>query len=202
MTSPRKSRDPKDPEAGDATDPWRVAALGIRRNVGGPVSHPRLSLRHDGAFGGALQGRRSRLHLFALRQSDGDDVRAADGAPRRRRGGAGDRERDGRGHRGADGPAQGRRPHRRRAGPVRLVPLCGRGSSAALRRRLDHCRRRRSRRLAGGDAAQRPGRRSSNRRPIRRSNWSTSRASPRSCIGPARRSWSTTCSRPLSFSIP
>ena len=129
------------------------------------------------------------------------DVRAANGAARGRRGGAGDRERHGRGHRLAYGPAQGGRPHRRRAGFVRLVPLRGRGAPAALRRRLDPRRRRGPRRLAGGGAPEHQNGVSSNRRPTRRSKSSISPPSQRSCIGLARRWWSTTCSRRLCFSI-
>ena len=96
------------------------------------------------------------LHLFALRQSDRRDVRAAHGAARRRRGRARHRQRHGGGHRRAHGPAQGRRPRRRGAGAVRLLPLHRRGSAAALRRRVDPRRRHRSRRMARGDAARTP----------------------------------------------
>ena len=184
MTSPRKSRDPKTLRPATQLDPRRLDAVAAsRRRRKRSVPDPGLSLRHDGARRGALQGRRPGLHLFALRQSDRCDVRAADGAARGRRGGARDGERHGGGNRLAHGPAQGGRPYRRRAGSVRLVPLCGRGAAAALRRRLDPGRRRRPRRVAGGAAARTPRRRSSNRRPIRRSRSSTSPASPRSCMG-------------------
>ena len=44
------------------------------------------------------------------------------------------------------GQLQGRRPRRRGAGAVRLLPLRGRGAPAALRRRLDAGRRHRPRR--------------------------------------------------------
>ena len=131
----------------------RRDAFAVRGDLGGAVPHPGLSLRHDGGGGGALQRRRAGLHLFALRQSDGRDVRAAHGAVRGRRGGARHRQRHGGGHRGADGPAQGRRPCRRVAGAVRLVSLCRRGAAAAFRRRLDAGRGNRPRRLA---AAMRP----------------------------------------------
>ena len=151
--SPKVPR-PQDPAARDAARPWRLAALAVRGDVRGAVPHAGLSLRHDGAGRGALQGRRPGLHLFALRQSDGRDVRAAHGAAGRRGGGARDRERHGRGDRLADGPGQGRRSCRRGQGAVRLVPLCRRGAAAALRRRLDAGRWSRSRRLARGDAAQ------------------------------------------------
>ena len=108
MTSPRKVPRSEEPASGDAAHPWRLAALRVRGDVGGPVPHPGLSLRHDGGRRGALQGRRAGLHLLALRQSDGGDVRAADGALGGRRGGARDGERHGGGDRRADGP--GRRP--------------------------------------------------------------------------------------------
>ena len=53
-----------------------------------------------------------------------------------------------------DGPAQGGRPYRRGQGSVRLLPLCRRGTAAALRRRGDAGRRLRSRAMARGDAAE------------------------------------------------
>ena len=155
MMTPRKSRDPQDACA-PATQLVHGGSLRsqLRRDLGGDVPDPGLSLRHDGAGRGALQGRRAGLHLFALRQPDRRDVRAPHGAARGRRSGARHRQRHGGGDRGADGPAQGRRSRRRRQGAVRLVSLCRRGAAAALRRRLDAGRRRRSRRLARRDAPQ------------------------------------------------
>ncbi len=100
-----------------------------------------------------------------------------------------------------DGPAQGGRPHRRRAGVVRFVSLRGRGAAAAFRRRLDPRRRRGPRRLAGGAApehqngvpriADQSDARDRRHRRRRRDHAS----------GLARRWWSTTCSRRLCFSI-
>ena len=141
----KSAQDPRSPNVapGDAVDPRRLAQIRVRRNVRGPVPDAGLSLRHDGDRRGALQRRGAGLHLFALRQPDGVDVRAADGAPRGRRGGAGDGERHGGGHRVAHGATESRRPYRRLAGSVRLVSLRGRGSAAAFRRRLHPRRRRR-----------------------------------------------------------
>ena len=56
MTSPRKSRDPKTLRPADAADPRRLAAIAIRRDLRSAVSHPGLSLRHDGDRGGAFKG--------------------------------------------------------------------------------------------------------------------------------------------------
>ena len=132
----------------------RHPALAVRRNVGGAVPHPGLRLRQFRAGRGALQGRGSRLPVFALRQSDRGHVRAAHGGVRGRGSRARDRDRHGRGHARADGPGQGRRSRRRVQGDVRLVPLRGRGLPAALRRHLDDRRRLRSRRVARRDAAE------------------------------------------------
>ena len=132
----------------------RHPALAVRRDVGGAVPHPGLCLRQLGAGRGALQGRGPRLPVFALRQSDRDDVRAAHGRVRGRRSRARDRDRHGRRHARDDGPGQGRRSRRRVEGDLRLVPLRGRGLPAALRRHLDHRRRLRSRRVARRDAAE------------------------------------------------
>ena len=129
-------------------------ALAIRRNVRGDVSDSRLCLRHRGAGRGALQGRRSRLSVFALRQSDRRHVRAAHGGVRRRRGRARHRHRHGRGHHLAGRPAQGRRSRGGVESHVRLLPLRRRGLSAALRRRLDLGRRLQSRRLEKCGAAE------------------------------------------------
>ena len=78
------------------------------------------------------------------------------------------------------GQVQGRRPRGGLQGDLRLLPLRGRGLSAALRRHLDHRRRQRSRRVAQGDAAQHQDRASWRRRPIRSWRCSTSPRSPRS----------------------
>ena len=82
-------------------------------------------------------------------------------------------------------PSQGRRPCGRGAGAFRLLPLCGRGTAAALRHRHDAGRRRRSRRVEERRSARaRPRRSSSKARPTRRSRSTTSRRSPTS---PTRR---------------
>ena len=132
----------------------RHPALAVRRDVGGAVPHPGLRLRQFRAGGGPLQGRGPRLPVFALRQSDRDDVRAAHRRIRGRGSGARDRDRHGRGHARDDGPGQGRRPYRGVEGDLRLLPLRDGGLPAALRRHLDDRRRLRSRRLARGDAAE------------------------------------------------
>ena len=184
-------------------DPARACrhpALAVRRDLGGAVPHPGLRLRERPERGAALQERRAGLSVFALRQPDRDDVRAAHGRARRRGGRARDRDRHGGGHHRADGPGQGRRSHRGVEGAVRLLPLRGRGPPAALRRRLDAGRRHRSRRSGARRCGRTPRPSSSRARPIRRSRCSTSRRSPRSRTPPARRWWSTTCSRRRCFS--
>ena len=173
----------------------RHPALAVRRDVGGAVPHPGLRLRQLRAGRGPLQGRGPRLSVFALRQSDRDDVRAAHRRVRRRRGRARHRDRHGGGHARDDGPGQGRRPRRRLQGDLRLLPLRGRGLPAALRRHLDDRRRPRSRRTGARRCGRTPRRASSKRRPIPTSTCSTSPRSPRSRTRPARRWSSTTCSR-------
>ena len=74
----------------------------------------------------------------------------------RRGGGARHGDRDGSRHRVAALPPQGRRPRGLGTGPVRELPLCRRGFSAALRRRDDAGRRPRPRRLGGGGEAEHP----------------------------------------------
>src|ERR1700730_6913209 len=101
--------------------PFRDDPLGIRRNVRGAVSHPRLCLRQRRAMRGAGQGRRPRLHLFALLQSDDFDVRAADDRARRRRSRPLDRNRHGRGNDRGARPAEGRRSFRGLQGDARLI---------------------------------------------------------------------------------
>ena len=73
-------------------------------------------------------------------------------------------------------PLQGRRPCGGGEGDVRLLPLRGGGSAAALRHRVDAGRRPRSRPVAEGDAAEHQDAASWRARPIRRSTCSTSRA--------------------------
>ena len=114
----------------------------VRRDRRGALPHARLCLRFDGGLRGALQGRRSGLRLFALRQPDRRDVRGAHGPPRRGGGRARHRDRHGGGDGVADVAGQGRRSRRRGAGDVRRLPLYRRGSAAAFRRRLDLRRRR------------------------------------------------------------
>ena len=173
----------------------RHAALAVRRNVGGAVSDPGLRLRQLRAGRGALQGRRSRLSVFALRQSDRRHVRAAHGGVRGRGSRARDRDRHGRGHDLAGRPAQGRRSRRRLEGDVRLLPLRGRGLPAALRRRLDAWSTAAISTPGATRCGRTPRRSFSKARPIRRSKSSTSPRWPRSRTRPAPRSWSTTCSR-------
>ena len=72
-------------------------------------------------------------HLFALFQSDDCDVRAPHDRARRRRSRPLDRNRHGRGDDGHAGAAEGRRSRGGGEGDVRIVPLCGGGSAAALR---------------------------------------------------------------------
>ena len=79
-------------------------------------------------------------------------------------------------------------------GAVRLLPLRGRGSAAALRHRLDAGRRHRPRRSGARRCGRTPRPSSWKARPIRRSRSSTSPRSRRSRTRPARRSSSTTCS--------
>ena len=64
---------------------------------------------------------------------DCGDVRAPHDRARRRRGRARHRHRHGRGDHRRAGAAEGRRPCGGREGDVRLLPLCGGGSAAALR---------------------------------------------------------------------
>ena len=122
----------------------------------------------------ALQGRGAGLPVFALRQPDGRDVRGAHGGVRGRRGRARDRDRHGGGDGRAARPAQGGRSCGRREGAVRLVPLCGGGFPAALRRRLDAGRRHRPRRSGRTRCGRTPRPSSSRARPIRTSRSSTS----------------------------
>jgi len=67
---------------------WRGFALALWRIVRGAVSDAKLRLSDHAGRRGAVQGRRTRLHLFALLQSDRRDVRAAHVPARGRRGGA------------------------------------------------------------------------------------------------------------------
>ena len=173
----------------------RHAALAVRRDLGGAVPHPGLRLRQLGAGRGALQGRGPRLPVFALRQPDRDDVRAAHGRVRGRGGGARAVDRHGRGDARDDGPGEGRRPYRGVEGDLRLLPLRDGGLPAALRRELDHRRRLQSRRMARGDAAEHQDLLPGNADQSRISKCSTSPGSPRSRMRRARRWWSTTCSR-------
>ena len=126
-TAPLSSRNP--------AGAFRHPALAVRRDVRGAVPDPGLRLRQRRAVRGALQGRGSRLPLFALLQPDRRDVRAAHDRARRRRGRARDRDRHGRGDDRDPGAAEGRRPCGGGEGDVRLLPLRGRGSAAALRHR-------------------------------------------------------------------
>ena len=126
------------------------------------------------------------FHLFALFQSDDRDVRAAHDRARRRGSRALDRDRHGRGDHRDPGAAAGRRPRGRVEGDVRLLPLRGGRSAAALRHPVDAGRRPRSRPVAARDAAEHQDAVSWRARPIRRSTCSTSRRSPRSRMRAAR----------------
>ena len=103
---------------------------------------------------GAVQGRRNRFSLFALFQSERLDVRAPHDRARRRRCCARHRNRHGRGHYRDPRAAESRRSRGRGEGDVRLLPLCGGRSAAALRHCLHAGRRPRSRAVEAGDAAE------------------------------------------------
>ena len=103
---------------------------------------------------GAVQGRGPRLHLFALFQSQHLDVRAPHDRARRRRSRARHRHRHGRGDDRHSRAAESRRSRGGGEGDVRIVPLRGGGSAAALRHLVDPGRRPRSRPVAQGDAAE------------------------------------------------
>ncbi len=198
MTSPRKSRDPRSLRPATQLIHGGSLRSGFDETSEALFPHPGLSLRHDGARRGAVQGRRAGLHLFALRQSDRFDVRAAHGAARGRRGGKGDRKRHGGGDRRPDGPAQmpaiTSSPPRPCSAPASMSSRSFCRGSASLRpwstepiltpggRRCGQTRKPRS----------------LNRPPIRRWRSSTSPASPRSCTRSGRR-WSSTMSSPPPF---
>ena len=129
-------------------------ALAIRRNLRGAVPDPGFCLRHRRAMRGAVQGRGSRLSLFALFQSQHLDVRAPHDRARRRRSRARHRHRHGRGDHGHSGAAEGRRSRGGGEGDVRLLPLRGGRPAAALRHFVHAGRRPRSRPVAEGDAAE------------------------------------------------
>ena len=110
------------------------------------------------------------------------DVRTPHDRARRRRSRARHRHRHGRGDHRHAGAAEGRRSRGGGEGDVRLVPLCGGRSAAALR----HCRPRWSTAsistMAEGDAAEHQKPVSWRARPTRRSTCSTSARLPRSRI--------------------
>ena len=133
---------------------FRHAALAIRRNIRSAVPDPGFCLRQRRAMRGAVQGRRNRLSVFALFQSQRLDVRAPHDRARRRGRRARHRNRHGRGDHRDPGAAEGRRSRGRGESDVRLLPLCGGRSAAALRHRLDAGRRPRSRAVEAGDAAE------------------------------------------------
>ena len=174
----------------------RHAALAVRRDLRGAVPHPGLCLRQLRAGRAALQERGAGLPVFALRQSDRHDVRAAHGGVRRRGGRARDRDRHGGGD--ARAASASSRPaitwsrRRRCSAPAatwsrttcRATASPRRWSTAPI-----------STQWQNGGAAEHQDRSSSKARPIRRSKCSTSPRSPRSRTRPARRWWSTTCSR-------
>ena len=185
---PAKIPRSQDAEARDAIDPWRIAALQLRGDVGSSVSHPGLSLRHDGAC--RRRASRATIRASSIRASPIRRSRCSSSgwrssrAPRRRA-----RPR-------AEWP---RSPPRSWASsrPATTSSPRGRCSARASMWSRSCCRASASPRpwstarisTPGGRlCARTPRRRSSNRRPIRRSNSSTSPASPRSCMGPARRS--------------
>ena len=103
---------------------------------------------------GALQGRRPRLHLFALLQSQYLDVREPHVRARRRGSCARYRHGHGCGNDRDPRAAAFRRPRGGGESDVRLLPLRDRRPAAALRHHLDAGRRPRSRPVAKGDAAE------------------------------------------------
>ncbi len=129
---------------------------------------------------GALQGRGSRLHLFALFQPDHCDVRAPHDRARRRGSRARDRDRHGRGDHGDPGAAAGRRSRRRGEGAVRLLPLRRGGPAAALRHRSPRWSTASISTSGSARCGRTPRAASWKARPIRRSTCSTSARSPRS----------------------
>ena len=144
-------------ELRDAARARRHPALALRRDLRGAVSHPVLRLRVGRAGGSPLQGRGPGLHLFALLQPDHSHVRGAHAPDRGGGGRPRHRHRHGRRNLGAAVLPQGRRPHRRRAGHVRLVPLRGAGSLSPLRHHLHAGRRPRHGRMGPRRQAQHEG---------------------------------------------
>ena len=141
----------KELAARNPTRPRRHDALAIRRNLRGDLPDAGLRLRHGRSRRGALQGRErgfiySRygnptIDMFEKRMcalEGAEDARAT-----------------------ASGMAavtaailcqrEGRRPHRRRARAVRLLPLGGRDAGAEIRHRSDAGRRHAHRELGKGD---------------------------------------------------
>ncbi len=135
----------------------RHAALAVRRDLGGVVSHPRLRLPDGRGMRGPLLRQDPGLRLFALLEPDHEHVRTAHGGVRRCGGGAFDRDRNGGGDDGNHGPRARRRSCGRGQGVVRLVPLGHRGMAAAFRRHIDAGQRHRSRRVEKGDAEKHQG---------------------------------------------
>ena len=131
-----------------------------------------------------FKGDESGLHLRPLLEPDGRHVRGPHGGARRRGGSARHRDRHGGGDGLAARPAARRRPRRRGAPALRLVPLRLRGAPAALRHRLDPRRRHASSTRGAPPCGRKPRRSSSRARPTRTSTSSTSPASPRSPTPP------------------
>ena len=147
MSSPRKSRDPADAAARDPTRPRRHDAL---RSSGRPrkrCSSPRAisttrwssaEARFKGDEPGFIYSRFSNPTVAMFEQR----MALLEGAEAARATASGMAAVTA----ALMGQVQGRRPRRRRARAVRLLPLRRRGPAAALRRRVDAGRRRRSRR--------------------------------------------------------
>ena len=129
--SPERSEAPL---ARNDSRPWRDRALAVQRDERSDL--PELGVRVS-----ELAARRRHLHpqgrgaqLLALCEPYDGHVPGPHGAARRRGSGAGICDGHGSGHQCGDEPGAGGRSYRRRAGAVRRLSLCGRGSDAALRR--------------------------------------------------------------------
>ena len=161
------------------------AAERLGRELGGALPHQQLRPARRGDRGGALRQRGRSVHLFALHQPDGDDVRAA---PRRARGHRGvhrDVERHERDPAARHGPAEGRRPCRLLAERVRLDDHAVRPRVREVRRRDHRSFRRPTWRVARRDASRTRSCCSPSRRPIRSPRSATSARSP--ALGHGRR---------------
>ena len=114
----------------------------VGRELGGAVPDQQLRPARRGDRGGALRQRGRSVHLLALHQPDGDDVRAPPRRARGRRGVHRDVERHERDPAARHGPAEGRRPRRLLAERVRLDDHAVRPRVREVRRRDDASSRR------------------------------------------------------------